>query len=381
MTGSSPPGPGDRVGRFLDLTQPGTGARPRAFRLAGILTILAWFPLFGLAVADGVAWGGAVQVPFVRDFLPYGQLLVAIPALVLGEIAARRRLGLAMTELRRSGIVAPDDRKLLEAVLECATRLGGGGIVNAAVLVVALSATVLSLVEARTWLTGGWQVTENGLTLPGWWYLFVSLPVMRFLALRWLWRGLVWAWVLWRVAHLRLIPRPMHPDRSGGLAFLGETQVAFSVLVFVFGIQLSCLAADAVVFRGADLMAYRGHFVAFLLTSVAILLLPLLTFAPKLVRAREEQLVILSGHGNRGAEHLGDRLASGGWGSAAAENEISGLADFGALYENARLMRPLPMDMRDVTMLVVAAGVPFVPLVFLVMPAGEVLRTLARLLV
>lgn len=166
-----------------------------------------------------------------------------------------------------------------------------------------------------------------------------------------------------------------------GLAFLGETQVAFSVLLFVFGLQLSCLAADAVVYRGADLMAYRGHFVAYVITSVLILLLPLLAFAPKLIRAREEQLVTLSGHGNRGAEHLEDRLDSGGWGSATAENEISGLADFGALYENVRLMRPVPMDMRDVTMLVVSAIVPFVPLVFLVMPAGEVLKTLARLLV
>lgn len=56
-----------------------------------------------------------------------------------------------------------------------------------------------------------------------------------------------------------------------GLAFLGETQVAFSVLLFVFGLQLSCLVADAVVYRGADLMAYRGHFVAYVITSVLTL--------------------------------------------------------------------------------------------------------------
>jgi len=369
------------MGAFLGLAQPGTDARPRVLRLAGFLTALAWLPLFVLAVVDGVAWGGATKVPFIRDFLPYGQLLVAIPALVIGEIAARRRLGLAMTELRRSGIVAPNDGESLDAVLKRAGRLGGGKLIDAGLLVVTLAATVLSLFEAQTWLTGGWQVVGDGLSLPGWWYLLVSLPLMRFLALRWLWRGLVWAWVLWRVAHLHLIPRPTHPDRAGGLAFLGETQVAFSVLVFVFGVQLSCLAADAVVFRGADLMAYRGHLAAFLITSVAILVLPLLSFAPKLVRAREAQLVVLSGHGYRGARHLEEMLESGGWGSAVAENEVSALADFGALYENARLTRPLPMDTRDVVMLILAAAVPFVPLIFLVVPAQEVVRTLARLLV
>jgi len=113
---------------------------------------------------------------------------------------------------------------------------------------------------------------------------------------------------------------------------------------------------------------------------VAALLLPLLAFAPKLVRAREEQLAVLSGHGHHGADYIGGRLGSGTWGTDAPADEISGLADFGALYENARLMRPLPMDTRGVVMLVLAAAAPFLPLVFLVVPAQEVLKTMARLL-
>ena len=83
----------------------------------------------------------------------------------------------------------------------------------------------------------------------------------------------------------------------------------------------------------------------------------------------------------RGAEHLGHRSASGDWGSGVPADEMSGLSDFGGLYENARLMRPVPIDMRDIVMLVLAAVVPFVPLIFLVMPAGDVLRALAGLLV
>ena len=44
-------------------------------------------------------------------------------------------------------------------------------------------------------------------------------------------------------------------------------------------------------------------------------------------------------------------------------------------------MRPVPMEMQHVLGLALAAVVPFLPLVFLVMPAREVLRTLLRLLV
>lgn len=367
--------------RYLQRLRLSDGSRLHKVRVAVVLTTLAWLPVLILAVVDGVAWGRSVEVPFVRDFLPYGQLLVAIPTLVLGEIAARRRLGLAAGELRHSGMVSADDRGALDDILRHAIGLGRGRTVDAVILALTLGATAASLFGAKVWLTGGWQVSGDDLTLPGFWYLFVSLPVMRFLALRWLWRALLWAWVLWRVARLELVPKPMHPDRAGGFAFLGETQVAFSVLVFVSGVQLSCLAADAVVFRGADLMAYRAQLFAFVVTSVVTLLLPLLAFAPKLVRAREEQLVVLSGHGHRGADHLERRLGSGDWGSEVAGDEISGMSDFGGLYENARLMRPLPMDPRSVVMLVLAAAIPFVPLVFLVMPAGDILRTLAKLLV
>jgi len=239
---------------------------------------------------------------------------------------------------------------------------------------------VVSLWGAREWLTGGWQVAGDGMTLAGWWYLVISLPVMRFLALRWLWRLLLWAWVLWRVSGLELNPRPAHPDRAGGLAFLGGAQAAFGVFVFAFGVQLSCLVADAVHFRDAELTAFRGEIVAFVVISVVVLLLPLLVFAPKMVRAREEYLVFLSGSAHRGAGELTRKLRVARNGELPSD-AVSGLSDFGALYENARLMRPVPMEMQHVLGLVLAAVAPFLPLVFLVMPAREVLRTLARLLV
>ena len=218
------------------------------------------------------------------------------------------------------------------------------------------------------------------MTLAGWWYLLISLPVMRFLALRWLWRLLLWAWILWRVSRLELHPRPAHPDRAGGLAFLGGTQAAFGVFVFAFGVQLACLIADAVYFRGADLADFRGQVVAFVVIVVVVLMLPLLVFAPKLLRAREEYILFLSSSAHRGAGDLTRKLRAT-QGGELPSNAVSGLSDFGVLYENARLMRPVPMEIQHVLGLMLAAVLPFLPLIFLVMPAREVLRTLARLLI
>ena len=371
---------GGRVSRGLERMQLARDARLHSGRVAVILAALTWLPLLVLAAIEGVAWGSAVQVPLVRDYLPYGQLLIAIPVLVLGELTVSRYLIQAVAGLRSSEVLDPKNASALDAVLKSAIGRWRGRGVNLVLLVLTFIATGVSLFEAREWLTGGWQVAGEGMTMAGWWYLVISLPVMRFLALRWLWRILLWAWFLWRVSHLELRPRPAHPDRAGGLAFLGGAQAAFGVLVFAFGVQLSCLAADAVHFRGAELIAFRGEIVAFVVITVVALLLPLVVFAPKLVRAREEQLLFLSGSAHRGAGDLSRKLRSSESGELPAD-AVSGLSDFGVLYENARLMRPVPLEIRHVVMLVLAAAVPFLPLIFLVMPAREVLATLAKLLI
>jgi hypothetical protein len=368
-----------RVSRGLERFRLADGARLRAAPMAAILAAVTWLPLLCLAAVEGVAWGTHVDVPFLRDFLPYGQFLIAVPTLLVGEAVVGRRLGWVAAELRRSNVLAPVDTPALDALLARAVGLWRGRAVNAVLVILTCAVTVLSLWGAQEWLTGGWQVVGERTTLPGWWYLLFSLPVMRFLALRWLWRLLLWTWVLWRTAQLHLQPQPAHPDRAGGLAFLGSAQAAFGMFVFAFGVQLSCLIADSVFFGGADLMAFKLHVVVFVLIVVIVLLLPLAPFSAKLVRVREEKLVFLSGSGHQGAEHLEQKLIADRSRDLPAD-DISGLADFGALYENARLMRPLPLELRHVFSLVLAALLPFFPLVFLVMPAQEVFRTLANLL-
>ena len=91
---------GGRVGRGLERLQLARGARLRADRVAVLLAAVTWLPLLVLAAVEGVAWGDAVHVPFVKDFLPYGQFLIAVPVLVLGHVTVGRYLIRAVAELR-----------------------------------------------------------------------------------------------------------------------------------------------------------------------------------------------------------------------------------------------------------------------------------------
>jgi hypothetical protein len=369
---------GGRISRGLERFQLAHETRLRAGRVAALLAAVTWLPLLLLAAVDGVAWGDRVEVTLLKDFLPHGQFLLVVPALVLGELLIGRRLGWAAAELRQSGILSPEDRPALDRLLASAARRWRGRGVNSVLLLLTLTATGLWFWRAREWLTGGWQYVGEQMTLSGWWYSLISVTVLRFLMLLWLWRLLLWAWVLWRTARLNLRPQPTHPDRAGGLAFLGAAQTAFGLLVFAFGVQLSCALADAVLYQGADLMAFRGHVTAFVLMAVTALLLPLLPFAPGLVRARETSLVLLRGSGYRGAERVERQLREGGSGESLGE-EISAQADLGELYANARWMKPVPLELQHIFVMVLAALLPFLPLVFLVIPAQEVFQVMFRL--
>ena len=178
----------DPIGRSLarlGLVRDGRIAPRRVILLSVGLT---WLPLLLLSLIEGVAWSGGLEVPFLKDFLPYGQFFFAVPTLIIAELVIGRRLAGAAAELYRSGVVAPESRPALSRLFDRAASAWDGPVVNGVILVLTIAAIVASvIVEVREWLTGDWQYRGGQLTLPGWWYLLVSLPVMRFLALRWLW--------------------------------------------------------------------------------------------------------------------------------------------------------------------------------------------------
>jgi hypothetical protein len=369
---------GGRVSRGLERFQLVREERLRAGRVALLLVAVTWLPLLFLAAIDGVAWGDRVEVTLLKDFLPYGQLLLVVPALVIGEILVTRRLGWAAAELRQSGILSPEDTAAWDGVLSSAVQRWRGRGVSSVLVLLTLAVTALWFWRTREWLTGEWQYVEGEMTLSGWWYSLVSVVVLRFLIALWLWRLLLWAWVLWRTARLDLSPQPTHPDRAGGLAFFGAAQSAFGLLVFAFAVQLSCGLADVVSYREENLWAYTGHVTAFVLMSVMVLLLPLLAFAPKLMRARGSSLVFLRASGYRGAQQLERQLREGGSLESLSE-DISAQSDLGELYENARWMKPVPLELQHLFVMVAAALLPFLPLVFLVIPAQEVFQAMVRL--
>ena len=88
-----------------------------------------------------------------------------------------------------------------------------------------------------------WYATVAGGELhasnAGRWLVYVSMPVLQFLTLRWYFRFFVWGRFLWQVARTRLNLEPTHPDGTAGLLFLARSGRAYRFV-------LLALAHDAV---------------------------------------------------------------------------------------------------------------------------------------
>ena len=64
----------------------------------------------------------------------------------------------------------------------------------------------------------------------------------------------IWFQLLWRISRLNLRLSADHPDRSGGIGFLGECSYAFGPILFAQGVLLSGLIASRVMYEGRSLL-------------------------------------------------------------------------------------------------------------------------------
>jgi hypothetical protein len=222
-----------------------------------------------------------------------------------------------------------------------------------------------------------WYASPKGgqmhLTGAGSWFAFVSVPVFQFILLRWYMRMLIWFLFMLRVSLMRLNLLPAHPDRAGGIGFVGKSSVAFTPLLFAQGALLAGQIASRIFYNGQSLLSFKLTIVGFVCFFVAAVLAPLLLFMPQLARAKREGL---AEYGTLASEyvkefnqkwlrrkvHAEELLGSG---------DIQSLADLGNSFAVVREMRAVPFATDDVLRLLVATVVPLVPLLLTIMPLEQ----------
>jgi hypothetical protein len=350
-----------------------------------IITVFVWLPLLLLSAFTSPA-GGAGRLSFLRDVEVHARFLVALPVLIGAELLVHLRIRPVVRRFVERRIVLPKDLPRFESAIQSAIRLRNSIPVELGLLLVVYSFGLWFWHNRVGFDSSTWYANSGGrwnLTPAGFWYVFVSIPIVQFILLRWYLRLFIWFRFLWQVSRMGLHLIPTHPDRCAGLAFLGKSSYAFGPILFAQGAMLAGLVASRVLYRGESLTSFKlqmGGFIAFFVLAI---LGPLLMFTPKMAQARRKGLAdygLLAQHYVEGFEQkwvLRDPSTSEELLGAA---DIQSLADLGNSYGLVRDMRPVPFGLDDVTRLAAATAAPLVPLLLTIFSPEELLMRIIKVL-
>jgi hypothetical protein len=343
-------------------------------RRAVIAAALTWIPLMILSLVQGTAYGGNIPVPFLRDFSTYSRFLVGLPLLLLAEIVIGPRIAMAAEHFVTSGVVIEKDFDAFDSAVASNLRLRDSVAVEVIIAILSYIATITvfrtTAVHVSTWYAirteAGWSMT-----LPGWWMILFCTPLWAFLLFRWLWRLFLWFRFLSMVSKVDLQLFPTHPDESAGLGFVGGAQRYFGILLFAYSVGAAGVLANSLVYDKVPLQSYAPAIAIYAICTLLILILPLAVFTPKLLAAKRAGLykygtlaTAYTGafqHKWVRGENLQDEALLG-------TGDIQSLADLGNSYEIIGKMDALPVDLRSIVHLAVAALLPLVQGVGVVAP-------------
>jgi hypothetical protein len=219
------------------------------------------------------------------------------------------------------------------------------------------------------------------LTPAGYWYVFVSLPLFQFILLRWYMRLFIWFRFLWQVNRIELNLLPTHPDRCGGLSFLGKSSYAFAPILFAQGTILAGIVAARVLYRGESLQSFRFQAAGFIVFFVVAVLAPLLMFSPRMARTRRKGLADYGLFAQRYVEDFDQKWVRSSFPSAdlLGTGDIQSLADLGNSYQVVREMRVVPFGLQDIARLAIATAAPLSPLLLTIYPFEDLIIRIVKM--
>ena len=354
-------------------------------RRVAFISLLCWMPLLVLTLFSGRAVSG-VHIPFLFDLGVYTRFFAALPLMIAAELIVYQRLSSIVRQFLDRGIVLVQDRPRFNDLIASAKRLQSSAVVEAILLVAAIITGHWAWKEYVMSSVPTWFASSAGpqprLTPAGYWYALVSLPILRFMLLRWYFRLFVWYRFLWQVRAIPLHFNLFHPDHAGGLGFLAGSVFAFAPVLAAQTILLAGIIGDRILHAGATLPAFKMEIVGVIAFLMVLVLTPLTFFLVRLEEAgrkAKREYGILASHyvedfhskwiKGQGVE--GERLLG--------TSDIQSLADLGNAYTTVSNKRLVPFGKGTVIRLAIVLVFPFLPLTLTMVPLDQIINRLIKL--
>jgi len=374
-------GPFPHFHRSLGLFRPvGRNTVPRAV----LCILLGWLPLLILIIASGIRDASFIN-SFVTDYGVHARSLIGAPLFILSEVGCLRRLEQVARHFVDSGLVQQKDLPKFKKLVESTRRLVNSTFAEVIAFACAYGAALVLNRYLPVDSIPSWYLIDAGsktLSWPGWWYLFISTPLLLILIFGWIWRVAVWTRFLFHVSLMKLRLISAHPDRAAGLNFLNVSLLAFLPVAFTFGVISAGSSASRVANKSITLDDVKTTLIGLLIFVLLLFVGPLLVFVFNLYRAKVEGMF----HYGQLADALG-RQFEGKWttgeevGPDALEApDFSATTDLYQVVANTYNIKLVPFEARALITLCVVTLLPFIPVALMTIPLKVLLQNVAGLL-
>jgi hypothetical protein len=351
-----------------------------------ILCLVCWFPLLLLSLVGHAVFGG-VALPLAYDLSAHIRFLVTLPLLIEAEVIVRDRIPGIVQQFIERKIIASEDQSRFESLVASANRLRSSAIIEVLLLLLAIG-TFWTWRQNLPFTESTWYLVKTGsgthLTGAGYYYAFVSLPILRFLIMRWYFCLFIWYWFLWHLRRFPLNLSFLHPDRAGGLGFLSSSVFAFAPVLAAQTILLAGVVGNEIWHAGLSLPIFKMGIVAAVVFLMLLVLLPLTFFIGPLMEAGRNgrrEYGILAGRYVEDfcRKWLTDPRPQGP--TLLGTPDIQSLADLGNANAVASTMRLVPISKEVVIRLAIILILPLLPLMLTMIKPEQVIDRLIKLMV
>lgn len=342
--------------------------------------MIAWVPLVILTAGSGVAFGHKVRIPFLADLVQYARFWVALPCVLgLGRFV-NPRLEKVLNSFLGSRIVSTADLDRFQSAIARARSLTSSMLSESTILAFVYFYTWFGLQRDISYAISSWN---QNCPAAGWWFRWISMPLLLFFTCLWIWRLGVWAYLLYQISRLNLRVVATHPDGVGGLNFVNVGIRRFCVLVFAISSILCASIGEEILFSGAGLRDYELELALFFILCLSVILGPLMVFTPALVRSKLDFWGRYGPLSSRYVQGFDDKWASPAGASRQdllGTPDIQSLADLGHGYSVISQMRTILPNRNTIGIFAIAYVLPAIPLLSSVISLRRVFSEVYTLL-
>lgn len=358
---------------------------PQYKRRIFAIILFAWFPLFILAILGGRAFSG-VEVPFLFDIDAHTRLIISLGLFIATEMLANSSMQIIVRQFIARDIITLDTRPQFDKIIASVIKLGNSYLVEILLIVLIYTAGHFIWKQYGLFSASNWYVNiineKVSLTLAGYWYAFVSIPLFQFIVCRWYYRMYIWYWFLWKVSRLPLQLNGLHPDRTGGLGFLKLGITAFMAGLLAHTVLLSGFIANHVFHFGQTIFEFKFEMIFILIFLLLLVITPLIFFIVPLALTKQRTLVE---YGIIASDYVNDFHSK--WIEKdpkkhellLGSNDIQALADLSNSFNVANEMRVVPFSRYTIVKILLIIVIPLLPLLLTMVPLSSMIEKMIKI--